>query len=107
MTSVKVTNICSGARGIFVTGDVSATMIEPGASVVLDLPDADLADAEATGWFELSDPDAPEPVAEEGKPLSRMNKAELLAVAEAENILVIETATNREIVAAIEAARGE
>lgn len=103
MTATKVTNICQGQRGIFRQGDDNATMIEAGQSLVLDLSDSDLADAKATDWFEFGEPDA----ADDAKPLARMNKTELLAIAAEEGVEVEESATNKEIVAAIEQARGE
>lgn len=112
MPTVKVTNICQGQRGIFRQGDFSTTMIEPGASEIMELNESDFVDAEATGWFSFSEPDesgedgeAVDAEASPSKSLDQMTKAELLAVADAENILVIETAAKREIVAAIEAHR--
>lgn len=53
MPTVSVKNICPGTRGIFREGDLGITDIDPGQTVTLDLSAADLADAEATGWFDI------------------------------------------------------
>lgn len=56
------------------------------------------------GWVEGEKPKGAEQIEDIGKPLSKMNKTELLAEAAALGVETAEGATNREIVEAIEAA---
>lgn len=53
MARVLVKNVSPGSRGIIVSGDYLATIIEPGEATELELSEAEVADAKETGWFEL------------------------------------------------------
>jgi len=53
---MKITNLTDGPRGVNATS--GSVLIEPGASVDVDLSDAELKVAKATGWFEFG-PDKP------------------------------------------------
>lgn len=87
---MKVTNIDKGPRGIR-NGSGVVVMLEPTQSVELEA----LADGEDEGeWFHFGDD---KPVSLSGK-----NKAELLAIAEAEGVEIEDGATNDDIKAAIE-----
>lgn len=98
-TKVRLRNTAGGARGVRDVGG-NLVMIEPKAAATLTLSDRELEDAKATGYFELD--------GESGEPaLGSMNKAELLETAEAEGVTVEDGATKADIVAAIEAKRGE
>lgn len=92
----KVTNISNGPRGAYLKGVL--IMAEPGETIE--------ADDFAKEWFKGGKADAD---ADDGKqvekPLAKMNKAELLVVAKAEEVDVADDASNKTIVEAIEAKR--
>jgi predicted Zn-dependent protease len=105
MAKTTVHNISTGARGI---RDVNGTlvMIERGQSAEVDISAEEKSDGKATGWFKFGGAAASaDDGEEEGKPLSRMNKTELLETAEAEGVEIEEGATNAQIVEAIEKKR--
>lgn len=95
---MKLTNVSNGPRAVWNgTGYVD---IGKGETVEVDLPEAELASAKASGWFSFDGHDA--------KPsLTGKNKADLLAIAEAESVEIEDGATNDDIRSAIELARGE
>jgi hypothetical protein len=106
---VKLTNNTVGARGVNLK-DGTTAWIEPGETREFDKADvANVhADLNPKGAKDADEPAAP-------KPLDKMNKGELLAVAEAEKVTTakdgdgkdveVASATNAQIVTAIEAAR--
>ena len=90
-----ITNTAEGPRGVLLA-DGTTHYVEPGATVDLDVAKGhDLYDGLVEG--EGGD--------DGDKPLSQMNKAELLATAEAEGVAIEDGATNAAIKQAIEAAR--
>lgn len=106
----KVTNISTGARGVR-TASGELAMIERGKSAELDLAEGEAG--AAPEWFTYEggpldrDGDG-EPGGSKSKDppsLTGKNKAELLAIAEAEGVEVAADATNAQIVEAIEAKR--
>lgn len=115
----KVINISKGPRGIH-TADGALVMLEAGQSAILDLPEGETGTDE---WFEIEhhpldhDRDGAKGGSQPHDPpsLSGKNKAELLAIAAAEevteavdsegNAVPIDKATNDQIKAAIEAKR--
>lgn len=107
MAKTAIRNISPGPRGVR-TVDGDLVMIERGASVELELSAAEKKDAEATGYFEFASSGSKAKGGEVpagDKPLAKMNKAELLDVAKAENVEVKDGATNKDLVEAIEKAR--
>lgn len=92
----KVTNISDGPRGAYHKGVL--VMANPGETIE--------ADDFAKEWFKGGKADADEGSgAPAEKPLAKMNKTELLAIASDEKVEVADDATNAQLVAAIENAR--
>lgn len=100
---MKFTNYTSGPKGVHTTKGL--VYIEPGKSAELDVTEAELASAKATGWF--SRPKAADDDDDAPKELAHMTVAELRALAEAEGIDLGDAAKKADIVAAIELAREE
>lgn len=110
MAKHSVTNTSDGPR---VLNSNPPMVLQPRASTdePVEISDEELVFVKASGHFDIGDSD--HDTAE--KPLSKMNKAELLATAEAETVtsakdadgndIAIADATNPQIVAAIETAR--
>jgi ribulose kinase len=104
MATVK--NNSKGPRGIRnALGDL--VMIEAGQSATGDFPASEVKDFKAALAYEAGEqPEAAEEdEASNEKPLAKMNKAELIETAKAENVEVADDATNAQLVEAIEKAR--
>jgi CCR4-NOT transcriptional regulation complex NOT5 subunit len=107
---VKLTNNSEGARGVNLK-DGTTVWLEPGES--RDFDKSEVADNGVHDDFKGNG--SSKAASTEPKPLDKMNKAELLATAEAEAVtgakdaegkdIAIADATNAQIVTAIEAAR--